>query len=495
MRVRILSHMGREGFGERFLAERDGPDGPRPCEVRWAPESRDSRGAEAMARVRDAGLLLQLHPDPLVPEVWAVVPAWNGLAVVAESSGGTPLHQIDARPFPQPVILEILRQVADLLHRLHTRVDPDTGEALWILHRNVSTECIALRPDGTIRVTGFDRMSTTWTAREAETGVVDMNPGARLAPEQLAGQAFHASDVYLLGLVGVDLLSSARRVSGFAHRLAMCICDSEGFVQIRDECLQDPALEASEGLRTLLADMLEEDPQKRPSGRDVARRAARLGADPGMLRDFCGRLPPFASPVGATHPFVGRALEVDDRSHTDSPPPPVTADLSASSLLDAPDAPPVLPSRPQAPVPKPPRPMDLPVQGAAHTPVPRVSDTPHRPRLGNLPPTPPFVNTATPRDRSTVRITTVTPASRRVAPSEAPPPLPEGTTTLTPARPEAPVPPPIDPPDDTVDEAALARMQGPGSTVGLVVVIAVGLLLLLAAIGAAAWWGRTYFLP
>ena len=37
------------------------------------------------------------------------------------------------------------------------------------------------------------------------------------------------SDVYLLGLVAVDLLVNPDRASQFARMLAMCICDPEGF--------------------------------------------------------------------------------------------------------------------------------------------------------------------------------------------------------------------------------------------------------------------------
>ncbi len=488
MRVRILSYLGREGFGERFLAEHDG----HPCEVRWASESRKDGDETAVARVRDAGLLLQLHPDPLVPRVLAVVPAWEGLAVVAESPGGTPLHDLDVRPLSEPVILEVLRQVAGVLDRVHHRTDPATGEPLRTLHRNVSTECVVLRPDGQLRVTGFDRMTTTWTARAADTGALSMNPGARLAPEQLAGQAFHTTDVYLLGLVAVDLLVNRVRASRFAHQLAMCICDCESFVETRDELLRDPSLDASEGLRDLVADMLGEDPARRPTARQVTERATLLGADAAQLQAFCDRFAPAPTVRGSGHPFVGRTLEVEEHTGSATPPPPVTAEVAASSLLDAPDAQPVI-TRP-APRAEPPRPVALHAPAAVHAPPVVPADVPHRPRLGNLPPTPPLVDSATPRDRSIIRITAVTPASRRVTPSEAPPPPPEVAGTVMPAHAEVP-PARHPPPTDDDAEAALARVRGHGATLGVAVVVVVGILLLLGVIGATAWVASTYFLP
>ncbi|MFH1467946.1 MAG: hypothetical protein ABIO70_26405, partial [Pseudomonadota bacterium] len=313
MLVKFLSYLGKEGFGEQFQGEYELNGVAAPCTIRWAVEPRGQAGKDnPLARVRDAGLLMQTYPDPLVPRVLAVVPCWNGLAVVSEAPAGLRLSEIEDRPLPEPVILEVVRQVCLMLDRVYTRKDDNTGEMLRTLHRAISTECIFLRPDGGIRVTGFEKMSTVWSARAAETSALATHPGARLAPEQMAGEVFHATDVYLAGLVAVDLLVNPERASQAARMLAMCICDPEGFEEIREGVLADPAVQASENLRGLLRSMLQEDPKSRPSGHIVASMAGAIGASEGSLAAFASALevPPPAE--GLFHQFVGRTLELPD---------------------------------------------------------------------------------------------------------------------------------------------------------------------------------------
>ncbi len=313
MLVRFLSYLGKEGFGEQFLGEYELAGQLGSCTIRWAAEPRGNTGKDnPLARVRDAGALLQLYPDPVVPLVLAVVPCWNGLAVVSDAPKGTPFAEIEQRPLPEPVILEVVRQICAMLDRFYTRKDAHTGEMLRTMHRAISTECILLRPDGTLRVTGFEKMSTVWSARAAETSAMATHPGARLAPEQMAGEVFHATDVYLTGLVAVDLLVNPERASQTARMLAMCICDPEGFEEIREQILGDDTVEASTNLRGLLRAMLQEDPKSRPSAHIIANMAAAVGASESDLHAFAKAFPAPEDPEGLFHQFVGRTLELPD---------------------------------------------------------------------------------------------------------------------------------------------------------------------------------------
>jgi hypothetical protein len=307
MPIRIQSHLGREGFAEHFLARHVLPGGAeQPADVFWTANDTDAESADRLARVRDAGVLLLAHPDPLVPKILQISRCWDGLAVVSERPGGISLTEV-ARPVGERAVLAIVGEVAALLDRYFTRVDPASGQPIGVLHRNVSTDNILIRPDGGLRMTGFDGMTARWTARSAETGVMSLHPGSRLAPEQLAGQAFHQTDVYLLGLVAVDLLSDAVRASRFAKTLALCICDSEGFQQIRDGYLADLHGVSEPGL-ALLREMLSELPQDRPSGRTVAQRVAAMGIGTADLVMFAASLPTVEPPPGQAHAFVGREI-------------------------------------------------------------------------------------------------------------------------------------------------------------------------------------------
>jgi len=313
MLVRFLSYLGKEGFGEQFYGEYELGGETLPCTIRWAAEPRGGLGKDnPLARVRDAGLLMQLYPDPIVPRVLAVVPCWNGLAVVSEAPEGVKLAELEQRPLPEGVILEIVRQISGMLDRVYTRKDANTGEMLRTMHRAINTECVHVRADGSLRVTGFEKMSTVWSARAAETSALATHPGARLAPEQMAGEVFHATDVYLTGVLAVDLLVNPERASQTARMLAMCICDPEGFEEIREQILSDDSVEATTNLRGLLRAMLQEDPKSRPSAHIITNMAAAVGASQPALRDWAATLEMAPPPEGLFHQFGGRTLELPD---------------------------------------------------------------------------------------------------------------------------------------------------------------------------------------
>jgi hypothetical protein len=458
MLVRFLSYLGKEGFGEQFYGEYELGGETRPCTIRWAAEPRGGLGKDnPLARVRDAGLLMQLYPDPLVPRVLAVTPCWNGLAVVSEAPEGLKLAELEQRPLPEPVILEVVRQVSGMLDRVYTRKDANTGEMLRTMHRAISTECIYVRADGTLRVTGFEKMSTVWSARAAETSALATHPGARLAPEQMAGEVFHATDVYLAGLVAVDLLVNPERASQAARMLAMCICDPEGFEEIREEILSDDKVEATTNLRGLLRSMLQEDPKSRPAASIIANMAGMVGASEAALREFALSLEMPPAPEGLFHQFVGRTLELPD---PELRPFPKEQALGPAPTLDEPllDRPPVArkaaPAEPDiapaAEAPPPAEPEDIEEitdVGALQEPAPAPGSGPV------APPPPPGVASVTPASAPPRAEPKPPPAPVE----EEPPPAPvEEEPAPTPVE-EEPPPAPVqeEPPPAPVEEEPL----------------------------------------
>ena len=391
MKVRIKAYLGGEGYAERFAAERETEAGWVLCEVRWAPKPMGEDVQHRLARVKDAGLLLKRHPDPLIPTVYAVAPAWGGIAVFADHPGGHALRTIPegSKPVAEGAFLEIIRQVAGLLDRLYRLVDPTTGKPMHLLHRSISADRIHLRPDGALRVTGFDEMTANWSFREAETSMMALHPGSRLAPEQVAGQNHHTTDIYLLGLVAVDLLVGMTRASRFSRSLAMCICDPEGFIEIRDELLEDPALGLSRAARELLRGMLQEDPSLRPDGATVTRQAAAAGASPELLAALARTLGPVTLEEAEPHDFVGRAIKVKMEpvrpavpAGSAAPVAPLVPPVAGGRTIVPQVAPPVGPAAGSASQP-PPVPVGL--SGRAASPVavpapePRASAAPARP--------------------------------------------------------------------------------------------------------------------
>ena len=101
--------------------------------------------------------------------------------------------------------------VAGLLHGLHAAHEArnERGEALGIVHRDVSPQNVLVRTDGVARVLDFGVAKAAGRVQTTRDGQLK-GKLAYMAPEQLSGHVTRQSDVYAASIVLWEALTNAR---------------------------------------------------------------------------------------------------------------------------------------------------------------------------------------------------------------------------------------------------------------------------------------------
>ena len=104
----------------------------------------------------------------------------------------------------------VVEQTAAGLHYAHSFKDRITGEALNVVHRDVSPQNILVSYDGNIKVIDFGIAKATTNGEATRAGVIK-GKLSYLSPEQVMGEVLDArSDVFALGIVLWELLTGKR---------------------------------------------------------------------------------------------------------------------------------------------------------------------------------------------------------------------------------------------------------------------------------------------
>lgn len=134
--------------------------------------------------------------------------------IAMEFAHGMDLQQISkktrklGRLLPLPYAAKIVSQVAEGLYYAHTKVD-DRGQALNIVHRDVSPHNILLTFEGQAKLIDFGIAKATVTFKEEERGVLK-GKFSYMSPEQIRGLPLDSrSDIFALGIVLWEVCTGA----------------------------------------------------------------------------------------------------------------------------------------------------------------------------------------------------------------------------------------------------------------------------------------------
>jgi serine/threonine-protein kinase len=197
--------------------------------------------------------------------------------IAMEFIDGRNLRQILSRasqkdsPVPLAAACYIIEQAAAGLHYAHAFKDRLTGEALQLVHRDVSPQNILVSYDGNIKVIDFGIAKAATNGEATRAGVIK-GKLSYLSPEQVLGENLDGrSDIFALGIVLWETLTGKR----------LFVADSDNEFQVLkmiEGCttfVKPPSQfnkEISSEVDAIVMQALSRDPRKRfQSGEELAR--------------------------------------------------------------------------------------------------------------------------------------------------------------------------------------------------------------------------------
>jgi tRNA A-37 threonylcarbamoyl transferase component Bud32 len=223
----IIETLARGGMGEVHLARlRDGAaDGWCVLKTLRAELSRDR---ESVGRfVDEARVAVTLH-HPNICRTFDVGRVGDQHYLAMEYVAGRDLRALLARsarqPLPAQVAIHVILEVLVALGYAHQHTHPQTGEALHIVHRDVSPHNVMVGFDGVVKLIDFGLAASRLKIEKTEPDVV-LGKMAYMSPEQARGEDIDArADIFAAGVMLYELLVGerfyGRLVAGDVWRLA-----------------------------------------------------------------------------------------------------------------------------------------------------------------------------------------------------------------------------------------------------------------------------------
>ncbi len=269
-RYAIVRRLGAGGMAEVFLARSRGAEGTDKLLVvkRILPQFALNQRFRAMF-VDEAKVALRLN-HPNVVQVYGFESDGPSLLLVMEYIDGPDLAQLARAAhgrqerIPSGLCAWIVREVAKGLHYAHERKDED-GQSLEIVHRDVSPANVLLSHDGVVKLGDFGIARARMSTGDDDLSI--KGKFAYMSPEQARLEAVdRRADVYALGIMLGELAAGRTLHDGVVSGgdLLPRLRRGEG------PDLERVAASVPEGLRAIVARMIETDRDKRfASARDV----------------------------------------------------------------------------------------------------------------------------------------------------------------------------------------------------------------------------------
>jgi len=157
---------------------------------------------------------------------------------------------------PQGITLELASQLCDALDHAHNRCD-EHGQPLGIVHRDVTPANIIISDTGTLKLLDFGLAKAKNTSEQTGVGVIK-GKFAYVAPEYTRGSLDHRADLWAVGIIIYELLTSRRLFDG---------ADAfETMMRVREMPIPRPSLAnpgVAPALDAIVMTALERDPSRR----------------------------------------------------------------------------------------------------------------------------------------------------------------------------------------------------------------------------------------
>lgn len=240
-RYKIDRVLGAGGFGLTYLAEDTQRPGTPNCVVKHLkPARRDEKFLQVARRLfeTEAEILEKLGRHGQIPQLLAYFEQNQEFYLVQEYIEGHPLSDelpVDKK-LPERQVIELLKGVVEILTFIHEHK---------VIHRDIKPSNIMRRQEtGQLVLIDFGAVKQIRPPEQAEQENPTIAIGTRgyAAPEQYAGHPAFCSDIYALGMIGIQALTGIP-----PHQLPFESCEvnwhhlanvQEEFAQILDKMVR-----------------------------------------------------------------------------------------------------------------------------------------------------------------------------------------------------------------------------------------------------------------
>jgi WD40 repeat protein len=203
-RYRILKLIAQGGFGRTFLAVDDIQAAKPRCVVKQFCDRPQNNPDKATTLFRqEAARLAQLGSHPQIPNLLDYIEHPDRLPhqqfVIQEFIDGLNLEQELAQQgvWSSTKVQKLLASMLPVLDFIHTH---------QVIHRDIKPENIISRLSGPFVLVDFGAAKSVTGTTLAKTGTI-IGSASYAAPEQAAGKATFASDIYSLGVTCIRLIT------------------------------------------------------------------------------------------------------------------------------------------------------------------------------------------------------------------------------------------------------------------------------------------------
>jgi serine/threonine-protein kinase len=214
-KYRLQKMIASGGMGEIFLARQEGPQGfAKPVVIKRILKhyARDETFVEMFVNEARLAALLN-HPN--IVQIFELGKAQGTYFIAMEFIHGRTLRAVKAklkqraRGFPAGYAARIASAALHGLHYAHT-LKGQQGEALKIIHRDMSPDNVMVGFDGGVKILDFGIAKTALATSTTEVGTVK-GKYAYMSPEQLDAKPLDGrTDVWSVGVMLYELLAGQR---------------------------------------------------------------------------------------------------------------------------------------------------------------------------------------------------------------------------------------------------------------------------------------------
>jgi serine/threonine-protein kinase len=207
--------IGSGGMADVFLAH-----GPRGVCVVKRPHPHLCANPDFVRMFLDEAAILASVHHPNIAEIFDLGQVNGAYYLAMEYVPGFDLmtisleHERQGELMAPELCARIIADVAGALHSAHDAKHPKTGQALNLVHRDVSPHNVLLSTTGVVKLIDFGVARAATATHRTQAGLVK-GKYPYMAPEQITGQDIDRRvDVYALGLVLYELLTNTRAIAG-----------------------------------------------------------------------------------------------------------------------------------------------------------------------------------------------------------------------------------------------------------------------------------------